>query len=68
MTHIPYQGSNAAMSDLLAGRTSLMFVPASTVMQYVNTGKLKALASTGLKRTAVAPEIPTLNRARIKWF
>ena len=61
MIHVPYQGSNAAMSDLLAGRTTVMFVPASTVMQYANTGKLKALASTGLKRTFVAPDIQTLN-------
>ncbi len=68
MIHVPYQGSNAAMSDLLAGRTNVMFVPASTVMQYVNTGKLKALASTGLKRTFVAPEIPTLNEQGLAGF
>ncbi len=68
MIHVPYQGSNAAMSDLLAGRTTVMFVPASTVMQYVNTGKLKALASTGLKRTFVAPDIPTLNEQGLAGF
>jgi tripartite-type tricarboxylate transporter receptor subunit TctC len=68
MIHVPYQGSNAAMSDLLAGRTTMMFVPASTVMQYVNTGKLKALASTGLKRTFVAPDIPTLNEQGLAGF
>jgi len=68
MIHVPYQGSNAAMSDLLAGRTTVMFVPASTVMQYVNTGKLKALASTGLKRTFVAPDIPTLNEQGLVGF
>ncbi len=68
MIHVPYQGSNAAMSDLIAGRTTVMFVPASTVMQYVNTGKLKALASTGLKRTFVAPDIPTLNEQGLAGF
>jgi len=68
MIHVPYQGSNAAMSDLLAGRTTVMFVPASTVMQYVNTGKLKALASTGLKRTFVAPDIQTLNEQGLAGF
>jgi len=68
MIHVPYQGSNAAMSDLLAGRTTVMFVPASTVMQYVNTGKLKALASTGLKRTFFAPDIPTLNEQGLAGF
>ena len=68
MIHVPYQGSNAAMSDLLAGRTTVMFVPASTVMQYVNTGKLKALASTGLKRTFVAPDIQTLNEQGLVGF
>ena len=68
MIHVPYQGSNAAMSDLLAGRTTVMFVPASTVMQYANTGKLKALASTGLKRTFVAPDIQTLNELGLAGF
>lgn len=68
MIHVPYQGSNAAMSDLIAGRTTVMFVPASTVMQYVNTGKLKGLASTGLKRTFVAPDIPTLNEQGLAGF
>jgi len=68
MIHVPYQGSNAAMTDLLAGRTSVMFVPASTVMQYVQAGKLKALASTGLKRAFVAPDIATLNELGLSGF
>jgi len=68
MIHVPYQGSNAAMADLLAGRTSVMFVPASTVMQHVNTGKLKAIASTGLKRSSIASEIPTLNELGLTGF
>ena len=68
MIHVPYQGSNAAMADLLAGRTTVMFVPASTVMQHVNTGKLKAIASTGLKRSSIASEIPTLNELGLTGF
>ena len=68
MIHVPYQGSNAAMTDLLAGRTSLMFAPASTVIQHIKSGKLKAIASTGAQRASIAPELPTLNELGLKGF
>src|SRR6266702_2789729 len=45
MMHVPYSGSAQAVTDLLAGRTQVMFSPASTVLQYVESGQLKALAS-----------------------
>ena len=60
MLHVPYQGSAAAMPDLLTGRTSLMFAPASTVINLVKAGKLRAIASTGLHRAEVMPDLPTV--------
>jgi tripartite-type tricarboxylate transporter receptor subunit TctC len=46
----------------------LMFAPASSVLQHVRAGKLKALAVTSLKRTAIAPDLPTLDELGLKGF
>jgi tripartite-type tricarboxylate transporter receptor subunit TctC len=68
MVHVPYRGSTPAVTDLLAGQVQLMFSPASSVLQYVRAGKLKALAVTSPKRTAIAPELPTLDELGLKGF
>lgn len=68
MVHVPYRGSTPAVTDLLAGQVQLMFAPASSVLQHVRAGKLKALAVTSSKRTAVAPELPTLDELGLKGF
>jgi tripartite-type tricarboxylate transporter receptor subunit TctC len=68
MVHVPYRGSTPAVTDLLAGQVQLMFSPASSVLQHVRAGKLKALAVTSLKRTAIAPELPTLDELGLKGF
>jgi len=68
MIHVPYRGSTPAVTDLLAGQVQLMFAPASSVLQHVRAGKLKALAVTSMKRTAVAPDLPTLNELGLKGF
>jgi tripartite-type tricarboxylate transporter receptor subunit TctC len=60
LVHVPYQGSPQAVTDLLAGRTTMMFSPASAVIAQVDAGKLKALASAAAKRPAVAANIPTM--------
>jgi tripartite-type tricarboxylate transporter receptor subunit TctC len=63
MVHVPYAGSPPAITDLLAGRVQVFFSPASTVLAHVRSGKLVALASTEAKRTAIAPELPTMAEA-----
>jgi tripartite-type tricarboxylate transporter receptor subunit TctC len=68
MVHVPYAGSPQAVTDLLAGRIQLFFSPASTVLQHVREGKLVALASTEAKRTAVAPDLPTMIEAGLPGF
>jgi tripartite-type tricarboxylate transporter receptor subunit TctC len=68
MMHIPYRGSTPAVTDLLAGQVQLMFSPASTVLPHIRAGKLKALATTSTKRTAIAPELPTLDELGLKGF
>ena len=68
MVHVPYAGSPQAVTDLLAGRVQVFFSPASTVMSHVREGKLVALASTETKRTAVAPDLPTMVEAGLPGF
>jgi tripartite-type tricarboxylate transporter receptor subunit TctC len=68
MLHVPYQGSAAAMPDLLEGRTSLMFVPASTVVDLVKAGKLRAIAATGLRRLDLMPDLPTVAEQGLPGF
>ena len=68
MVHVPYSGSAQAVTDLLAGRTQVMFSPASTVLQYVEGGQLKALASSERTRAAAAPDLPTVAEAGLPGF
>jgi tripartite-type tricarboxylate transporter receptor subunit TctC len=68
LVHVPYQGSAQATTDLLAGRISLMFAPASTVIGHIESGALRALASTQLKRTKTLPNLPTLSEVGLTGF
>jgi len=68
MVHVPYSGSAQAVTDLLAGRTQVMFSPASTVLQYVEGGQLKALASSERTRASAAPDLPTVADAGLPGF
>ena len=60
LQHVPYQGSPQAVTDLLAGRTQVMFSPASTVVPLIQSGQLKALASATEKRVGILPDVPTM--------
>lgn len=68
MVHVPYSGSAQAVTDLLAGRTQVMFSPASTVLQYVEGGQLKSLASSESTRASAAPNLPTVAEAGLPGF
>ena len=57
---VPYKGAAPATNDLLAGQAQLMFNNPVSSIPHVKTGRLKAIAVTGLKRAAIAPEIPTI--------
>jgi tripartite-type tricarboxylate transporter receptor subunit TctC len=66
---VPYQGgSNQAVSDLLAGRITLMFNVAATLAPHVEAGKLKAFAVAQSKRASIAPNVPTLAEAGMAGF
>jgi tripartite-type tricarboxylate transporter receptor subunit TctC len=63
LTTVFYKGSAEGITDVLAGRTHAMFTPGSTALPHVEAGKLKALAVTSRRRTALAPSIPTMAEA-----
>jgi len=63
MTHVPYKGNVPAITDLLAGQTSLLFGTMPTVLPHAKGGKLRALATIGSVRSAAAPELPTVAEA-----
>jgi tripartite-type tricarboxylate transporter receptor subunit TctC len=65
MTHVPYKGSAPAIIDLVGAQISTMFD--NTAMQFVKAGKLRAIAMTGVKRTPIAPEVPTIRESGIPY-
>jgi tripartite-type tricarboxylate transporter receptor subunit TctC len=60
MVHIPYKGNVPAITDLLAGQTSLLFGTMPTVLPHAKAGKLRALATIGAARAAASPDLPTV--------
>src|SRR5258706_11186828 len=63
ITHIPYKGSAPAVTDLLAGQVDMMFDNTPNVLPHVRAGKLKAIAVSSKTRSALAPEVPTVDEA-----
>jgi len=68
LVHVPYTGSPQAVTDLLAGRVTMMFSPASTVVSQAAAGKLKLLASASTKRPSALPDTPTMAEAGMPDF
>jgi tripartite-type tricarboxylate transporter receptor subunit TctC len=60
LVHVPYPGSPQAVNDLLAGRVTMFFSPASTVLGQIAAGKLKALATASERRASVLPDVPSM--------
>ena len=68
MQHIPYKGSGPAMNDLLGGQVPVSFENPVPAMPHVKAGKIKVLASTGAKRSAAFPDIPTVAELGLPGF
>lgn len=68
IVHIPYKGSGAVLSDLLGGQVQLTYASYSTVAQHIKTEKLKLYGVTSPKRSAGAPDIPTISEAGVPGF
>ncbi len=59
-TSIPYKGAGGAFPDLISGQVDVMFDNPGSSLPFVESGRLKLIATTGLKRTAVTPNVPTV--------
>jgi tripartite-type tricarboxylate transporter receptor subunit TctC len=68
MLHVPYKSTPPAIQDVLAGRVSMMFADLTTGMPHVRSGALRAPAVTRIKRSALFPELPTLDEAGVTGF
>jgi tripartite-type tricarboxylate transporter receptor subunit TctC len=66
--HVPYKGSSGARTDVIGGQVDLMFDAVTTMTEQVRAGKVKALATTGLKRSDVMPDVPTLTEAGVAGY
>lgn len=68
MVHIPYKGGGPAAAALLAGEVQVLFGSVASSMPHVKSGRLRALATTGIKRSKVAPELPTIAESGFPGF
>jgi tripartite-type tricarboxylate transporter receptor subunit TctC len=68
MTHIPYRGGGPAVTDVMAGQVPLLWVSIPAAAQFVKAGKLRALAVSTVKRSAVFPDVPTMVESGFKGF
>jgi tripartite-type tricarboxylate transporter receptor subunit TctC len=68
IVHVPYKGSAPALQDVIAGNDQMMFATTSGAMGFIQSGQVRALAVTTLKRTTVLPDIPTIDELGIRGF
>ena len=68
IAHIPYRGAGPAVNDLLGGQVNVMFDILSSSLQYIQAGKLTALAVTSAKRSPQLPNVPTMAEAGVPGY
>ncbi len=68
IVHVPYKGSSGARTDVLGGQVEMMFDAITTMAPNVQAGRVKALATTGRKRSSVLPNVPTVDEAGVPGY
>jgi tripartite-type tricarboxylate transporter receptor subunit TctC len=68
MLHVPYKSAGLATSAVLAGETQVLLTNMASVLPHVGSGKLKAIGVSSAKRSAIAPQIPTLSESGLAGF
>jgi len=68
MLHVPYKSNPQVVTDLLGGQISIFFGDVSTALPPVRAGKLKGFAGSGLKRSPLAPDLPTIDESGLKGY
>ncbi|MEP7063866.1 MAG: tripartite tricarboxylate transporter substrate binding protein [Betaproteobacteria bacterium] len=68
LVHVPYKGGGPAMADLIGGQVNMMFATPIEVMQHVQSGKLRVLATTASQRLPSLPDVPTIRESGVPQF
>jgi tripartite-type tricarboxylate transporter receptor subunit TctC len=68
MLHVPFKGGGPAMIDVIGGHTKLLFSSLVQTTPHIKSGKLKALATGGAKRSPVLPDVPTVKEAGVPTY
>ena len=68
LLHVPYKGGGPAMVDLVGGQTQLGFASTPSAVTFINSGKLRALATSGLQRSRLFPQLPTISEAGVPGY
>ncbi len=68
LTHVPYKGNAPALTDVVGGQINFMFDTISTSIQYVKTGRLKALGVTGPQPSPIFPNLPTISQSALPGY
>jgi len=68
MLHVPYKGSSSTVPDMIGGRIDVMFGSAPSLLPHVRANRIRALGITSAKRSAAAPDVPTIGEAGVPGF
>jgi tripartite-type tricarboxylate transporter receptor subunit TctC len=68
IVHIPYKGSSGARTDVLGGQVQMMFDAVTTMSQHARAGQVRALGTTGRRRSSVLPDVPTIAEAGVPGY
>jgi tripartite-type tricarboxylate transporter receptor subunit TctC len=68
MTHVPYKGAGPALVDLMSGQVQASFLSVPAAAPHVKSGKIRALAVTGSRRSPLVADLPTLSEAGLKGY
>jgi tripartite-type tricarboxylate transporter receptor subunit TctC len=68
IVHVPYKGAAPALEDVITGQDQMMFATAASVLGFIQNEQLRPLAVTTLRRTAILPDIPTMDQAGLPGF
>ena len=68
LTHVPYKGSGPALADLVSGQIQAMILTLPAAVSYIKSGKVRAIATSGAKRSPAMPDLPTLAEAGVAGY